>query len=203
MCKRIVSLFCGFTQFSTDLVSQLCPSGVLNTFNKLLNNRPEVRLGFDGQSAAFVHETWNSSSFKRLDECKFNVDANHNLAKGRTRGLYASIRKLNLRESPDKEGGCIDYIQFKFGTQKTAKLCGQLNASSNTHLKQLYHHHERGGVMKVTIFIDKLRPLKYIEDTLDVELVFTAFDGECLNSNSNAFHSDDHIFVFHTQTAIQ
>lgn len=40
------------------------------------------------------------------------------------------------------------------------------------------YHHERGGVMKVTIFIDKLRPLKYIEDTLDVELVFTAFDGE-------------------------
>lgn len=181
------SFFCSrFHAILTDLVSQLCPSGVLNTFNKLLNNRPEVRLGFDGQSAAFVHETWNSSSFKRLDECKFNVDANHNLAKGRTRGLYASIRKLNLRESPDKEGGCIDFIQFKFGTQKTAKLCGQLNASSNIHLKQLYHH-ERGGVMKVTIFIDKLRPLKYIEDTLDVELVFTAFDGECQFSDSKLF----------------
>lgn len=41
--------------------------------------------------------------------------------------------------------------------------------------------------MKVTIFIDKLRPLKYIEDTLDVELVFTAFDGECQFSDSKLF----------------
>lgn len=41
-------------------------------------------------------------------------------------------------------------------------------------------HSERGGVIKVTIYIDKLRPLKYIEDTLEVELVFTAFDGECV-----------------------
>lgn len=151
---------------------------MLTTFNKLLNNRPEVRLGYDGDSAALIHETWNSSSFKRLDECKFNVDANHNLAKGRSRGLYVSIRKLNLRESTDKDG-CIDYIQFKFGSQKTPKLCGQLNASTNENVKKMFYS-ERGGVIKVTIYIDKLRPLKYIEDTLDVELVFTAFDGECI-----------------------
>lgn len=156
-------------------INDLCPLNKLTQyFNSVLNNKPEVVLGTKGESAVFIQQSWNSSTFKRMDMCSFKVDATQNVIKQRNRGLYITIRRLNLRKAADRDE-CIDYLQFKFGRQKTPKICGQLNSSVDD--VQKIHFGESGGIIKVYIFIDKMRPLRNIEDTLDVELVVTAHEG--------------------------
>lgn len=135
---------------------------------------PEIRLGIDGQSAALVHQSWNSSSFKRFSDCHFSVTANELKPKSKQRGLYVSIRKLNLRKSPRDET-CIDFIQFKFSREQK-KFCGRLTTAPDDLQKSFFV--ETGGFVKVKISLDRLYPLKYIEDTLDIEILFTAFEGE-------------------------
>lgn len=135
----------------------------------------EVRLGEDDESAALVQFSWNSSSFKRYDECRFKVVATLNDDKTRNRGVFLAIRRLNLRKNPNSED-CIDYIRFKFGNVKSPKYCGQLNASVDD-VKKIYFG-EGGGVIEVHLKLDKFQPLKYIDDTLDVELVLTANEGK-------------------------
>lgn len=135
----------------------------------------EVHLGEMDQSAALVQFSWNSSYFKRYDECKFRVVAVTDDGKQRNRGVFVSIRRLNLRKNPSSED-CIDYIRFKFGDTKSPKYCGQLNASVDD-VKKIYFG-EGGGIIEVYLKLDKFAPLKNIEDTLDVELVFTANEGK-------------------------
>lgn len=98
--------------------------------------------------------------------------------KNRNRGVFVSIRRLNLRKSAYSDE-CIDYIRFTFGDEKSQKYCGQLNASVDD-VKKTYFG-EGGGVIEVRLKLDKFTPLKYVDDTLDVELVFTANEGEILN----------------------
>lgn len=164
-----------------DIIADLCPKTFFEkNFHKILPNKAEVRLGVNDKSAALIHQSWNSSSFKRFDECSFNVDATQNVSKSRNRGLYLSIRRLNLRKSPNSDE-CIDYIRFKFGHHRSKKFCGQLNPSVDD--VSLIYFGEAGGVIKVYIFIDKSLPLKNIEDTLDIELVFTAHEGRGILCN--------------------
>lgn len=95
--------------------------------------------------------------------------------KTRHRGVFVSIRRLNLRKSIYTDD-CIDYIRFTFGDEKSPKYCGQLNASIDD-VKKIYFG-EGGGVIEVRLKLDKFAPFKNIDDTLDVELVFTANEGE-------------------------
>lgn len=158
------------------LLNDLCPNNPLKkAFNKLMDNKPEIRLNENENSAALIHQTWNSSSFKRFDECSFNVDVTKEARKTRNSGLYLSIKRLNLRKS-GYDDECIDYIRFKFGDKKTQKICGQVDVTSPDVEK--YHFDVAGGLTKIYISIDKLRPLHRTEDTLDVELVFTAYQSK-------------------------
>lgn len=164
--------------FLAGFVSELCPSSdsLTKTFNTiLLRNYREVHLGEDDQSAALVHLSWNSSTFKRYDDCRFKVVATIDGDQTRNRGVFVSIQRLNLRKSTYSED-CIDYIRFTFGDQKSAKFCGRLNASVDNVEKTYFG--EGGGVIEVRLKLDKFTPLKYIDDTLDVELVFTANEGK-------------------------
>lgn len=139
-----------------------------------MDNKPEIRLGENGESAALVHQNWNSSSFKRFDECSFNVDTSRGDKKSRISGLYVSIKRLNLRRH-GTVGECIDYVRFKFGDKKTHKICGQIDATTNGDYDH-YNFDVKGGLTKVYLSIDKLLPLQRTEDTLDIELVFTAYE---------------------------
>lgn len=127
----------------------MCPSNPLKkVFNKFLDNKPEIRLGEDGNSAALVQQNWNSSSFKRLDECSFNVDIIKDNQQYRNGGMYATIKRLNFRRNGE-DGNCIDYIRFKFGDRKTPKICGQIDEASPD-----YAHHNfdvDGKLIKVCI----------------------------------------------------
>lgn len=124
------------------------------------------------QSAAIIQLSWNSSSFKRYDECKFRVVAPSTLDQDRKRGLFVSIRRLNLRKNAN--GECTDYVRFKLTNQKTEKYCGQLNTSADVDKE---YFKEGSSVIDVHIHLEKSLPLKHIDDTLDIELVFTA--NEC------------------------
>lgn len=134
----------------------------------------EVQLGENDQSAALVQFSWNSSNFKRYDDCKFRVVATIKDDKTRNRGVFLSIRRLNFRKNPISDD-CIDYIRFTFGDKKSPKYCGQLNASIDD-VKKIYFG-ESGDVVGVDIKLDAFQPLRNIDDTLDVELIFTANEG--------------------------
>lgn len=160
------------------LFSDLCPTGdsLLKGFNQLLGHIREVRLGENDQSAALIHFSWNSSNFKKYDDCRFKVVATPIGEKRPNRGLFLSIRRLNLRKS--QKGSvedCIDYIRFKFSNDKSPKFCGQLNASVDD-VKKIYFG-EGGGVIEVHLHLDKYLPFQNMDDTLDIELVFTANEG--------------------------
>lgn len=140
-----------------------------------MRNMPEIHLEEDEESAALVQFSWNSSNFKRYDDCRFRVVASINDDSIRNRGIFVSIRRLNLRKNPNSED-CVDYIRFKFGDAKSPKYCGQLNASIDD-VKKIYFG-ESAGVIEVFLYLNKFQPLRNIDDTLDIELVFTANEGE-------------------------
>lgn len=161
-------------------LNDLCPNNPLKkAFNKLMDNKPEIRLEDNDNSAAVVRQNWNSSSFKRFDECSFNVDTPHEDRKWIVGGTFISIKRLNLRQHGDK-GECIDYIRFKFGDKKTAKICGQIDPTTSDYEQMNFDASFRGGLIKVYISIDKLRPLHRTEDTLDIEIVFTSYKGKTI-----------------------
>lgn len=140
-----------------------------------MRSMKEVHLGENDQSAALVQFSWNSSNFKRYDDCRFKVVATVNMNdKARKRGVFVSIRRLNLRKGPNSED-CVDYFRFKFGDTKSPKYCGQLNASIDD-VQKIYFG-EGGGTIEVHVRLDKFLPLSNTEDTLDIEFVFTANEG--------------------------
>lgn len=166
--------YINFHQIS-DALNDLCPANPLKmVFNKLMDNKPEIKIGENDNSAVLVHQNWNSSSFKRLDECSFNVDNPHDDKKWSVNGIFITVKRLNLRRH-GKDGECIDYVRFKYGDRKTPKLCGQIDASSANYEAYTFDVPLRNAPIKVYISIDKLRPLQRIEDTLDIELVFTKY----------------------------
>ncbi|XP_031637658.1 uncharacterized protein LOC116350074, partial [Contarinia nasturtii] len=167
--------------YQTRHLNDLCPpaDSLLKSFNTIMRNMKEVHLGEMGDSAALVHLSWNSSTFKRIDDCKFRVVAMIDGEKQRNRGVFVSIRRLNLRKNSNSED-CIDYIRFKFGDTKSPKYCGQLNASVDD-VRKIYFG-EGGGIIEVTLKLDRFVPLKNIDNTLDVELVFTANE-DCGHDN--------------------
>lgn len=163
------------------ILSELCVpnDNILSGFNLLMRNLKRVDLGEDEDSAALVRFSWNSSNFKRYDSCKFKVVANlHDDQKRRNRGIFISIRRLNIRKDVNSDK-CVDYIRFKFGDTKSKKFCGQLNASDDDVTKIYFG--EGNGEVEVDIDLEKLQPLKHIDDTLDVEVMFTANEGKWPN----------------------
>lgn len=178
-------------------LTELCPPGnsLQKSFSTLFRTMREVHLGENDQSAALVQFSWNSSNFKRYEDCKFRVIATIIDDKTRNRGVFVSIRRLNLRKSPIT-ADCVDFIRFTFGKTKSPKYCGQLNASVDD-VKKIYFG-EGGGIIDVQIRLDTFQPLRKEFDTLDVELVFTANEGKRAMKPSPQFHTFSlEIFMHH------
>lgn len=145
----------------------------MKTWTKLTNHIKEVHLGENENSAALIHYSWNSSNFKEIDKCHFRVIAQPD-EKHKNRGVFVSIRRLNLRKAT--AGECTDYILLSFGKEKSPKFCGQLNSSVDD-VQKIYFG-EGSGEITVYLKLDKYKPLKRDENTLDIELVFTANQGK-------------------------
>lgn len=159
-------------------VSQLCPfSPLQGSFNQIYSNRPVVKLGNDTESAAIVRGTWDKDNIKEFQDCAFIVDSNlyfdaEDPSKSQQigRGLVATIRKINFRFD---ETRIFDYVRFTFPGYKTEKISGVDDYDSENGRKSFFI--VPTGVIKVHIFVDKLREFTAAQPSIEVELVFTAY----------------------------
>lgn len=164
--------------FITKLVTikNLCPPSQLQlAFNQLYNNRPGIQLFNQSESAALVHGIWTDDNIQKFQDCSFTVDSNLYSTYGRYgRGLFISIYTLNFRQ--DAEGKCIDYVRLTFDGARTEKICGRF--TSDDEVGQQSFFNEGGGIMKVHIYVNKSIPFHPLQRSIEVNLVFTAYESE-------------------------
>lgn len=175
MCKwflQTVSVLYKNHNFS-DKLNDLCPTSILQIgFDFITDNKPEVQLESDHRSGALVPMIWNATTLGKFDDCEFNVEANKY---GRNRGVFATLRKMSLRKSI--KGDCIDFIQFKHDTgDYSERLCGNYMASDDYSTDHSKFFADDYGRIRVSIKLDKSRPLKSPDETLEVELYLTAYN---------------------------
>lgn len=157
-------------------VKNLCPSSELkSTFNQLYNNRPGIQLLNQSDSAASVHQIWTEDNLLDFQDCAFTVDSNLYSEYGRYgRGLFVSIQKLNLRQN--SKGECIDYIRFSFDGSRTEKICGAFDVESELGKQSFFN--DGGGIIKVHIFVNKSIPLQGLQRSVEVDILFTAYESK-------------------------
>lgn len=156
---------------------------------QLTNNRPSVRLLNGTESAAKVYHWWDEEELKDFQDCSFHVDSNLYFdAADRSqlqqfgRGLVMSVRKINFRYDPITNR-CIDYVRFTFPGMKTDKICGTFDDESE--FGQQAYFIDPTGIVRVHIFVDKSIPLKVAETSVEIELLFTAYECELNISDCN------------------
>lgn len=140
-----------------------------------LDVEPNVELeNASDLSAAVISQKWDDKTYKSVERCQFNV-----IAKvpryGAPRGIFAAIRRMNLRKTGSNE--CIDYVLFEVGSgedQKTRKMCGSIEDDEVYDLSNFFE--APGGTMKVIIYISRYVTLE-IGKELGIELSFTSYDG--------------------------
>lgn len=141
-----------------DFVSTgICPTRK-NVLLEAFSFQPkEIRILSDPQRGIIYNQSWNSSSFKRYDECKFTLQTPPGA------GLYLIVRKLIFRR--DSKGNCIDTITVKQSNKKKTTFCYTpadvpRSFSDNSHLK-------------ITIKLDNFVPMPTVEGMLHVQLIAT------------------------------
>lgn len=155
-------------------MKNLCPHSQLQlSFNQLYNNQPGIQLFNQSDSAALVSNVWQEDNIAEFQDCVFTVDSNFYSPAGRYgRGVFASINKLDFRQ--DAEGKCIDYVRFTFDGARTEKMCGRFTADDEFGQQSFFN--EGGGVIKVHIFVNKSVPFHPQQRSIEVNLVFTAYE---------------------------
>lgn len=143
-----------------------------------MENRPQLFLMNGSDSAALIHQVWTEDTLTEVSECTFTIESNLYAGQQRYgRGIYASIKRLNLRQA--QNGDCVDYVRFTFGESKSQRICGDFDAESQLGYQS--HFNEDGGIIKVHVFVNKTAPLAaYNKRSLEIDLVFTAYDGKRL-----------------------
>lgn len=141
-----------------------------------MENRPQLFLMNGSDSAALIHQVWTEDTLAEIPECSFTIESNLYAGPQRYgRGIYASIKRMNFRQTPN--GECIDYVRLTFGTSKTQRICGDFDADSQLGLQS--HFNEDDGIIKVHVVVNKTVPLSLGgKRSLEIELVFTAYDGK-------------------------
>lgn len=157
-----------------DLVRKLCPASELRlSFNQLYHNLPGIQLYNQSESAAFVHDIWTDDNIGEFHDCAFTVDSNLYVENARYgRGLFVSIKTINFRQ--DAQGNCIDYVRLRFDGAYTDKICGRFTADDELGQKSFFS--ESGGIIKVHIFVNKTVPFHPSQRSIEVDLMFTAFE---------------------------
>lgn len=104
-------------------------------------------------------------------------------------GLFAVIQSINFRKN-ETTGDCIDFVQFRGRNGQTSKkICGDLPrgdiAEYGNKLSEFEEHTTFDGKIDTQIFIsrDKLQP----GETMDLEIVYTAFKRKCFVFDSYIF----------------
>lgn len=160
----------------SDKFNKLCTTSKFRAFvDTLLDDKPNVELeNSNDSSAALISQKWDDKTYKSVEHCQFNV-----IAKiprfGAPRGIFASIRQMNLRKGPLNE--CIDYVLFEVGggeDQKTKKICGSIEDDKVYDVSNFFE--APGGTMKVVIFINRYVTLESGKE-LGIEFSFTSYDG--------------------------
>lgn len=160
---------------TTDTLNRLCSTNHLKImFEFITDNKPEVQLHWDNDSAAIVGQHWNASTMHKLPVCHFRVDA-RKYALGTDRGIYASVRQMKLRRS-GAGGSCIDFVSFKReNSVSSGRLCGDYAASDDYSGDESKFFADDGGLLYVHVELDTSRKLLPTEE-LYVEIVLTAYE---------------------------
>lgn len=143
-----------------------------------MNNNYVLQLKNGSDSSAIVHYTWTPDTINEINNCKFTVHSNLYLPSGETyaRGIFATIKKINLRK--DANGKCIDYVSMVVGDWKV-EVCEQndnsVNVAENTYLNGF------PGIAEIHVFIDKSKTLNVKTPSLELELLFTAYDSKIIS----------------------
>lgn len=171
--------------FTLDKFNKLCPTSKFKLIvDALLDNNSNIELeNSKDLSAALVSQKWDDKTYKAVEYCDFKVIAKtprHN--SGATRGIFASIRQMNLRKGASNE--CIDYVLFEVGSgvyQKSQKMCGTIDGDEVYEVSNFFE--APGGTMKVIVFINRYVTLESGSE-LGIEFSFTSYDGnECIIDN--------------------
>lgn len=157
-------------------LKQFCAQSELKiAFNQLMENKPQLFLMNGTDSGALIHQVWTEDTLSDTSECTFTIESNIYAGQQRYgRGIYASIRRLNFRQTNDE---CIDYVRFTFGAARSQRICGEFDGDSK--LGYMSHFNDDDGIIKVHIFVNKSLPLaSWSKRLLEIDLVFTAYDGK-------------------------
>lgn len=167
------------------LLSEVCPQTDLQTtFNHVFDNRPVIQLMNGSESAAIVRQVWTEHNLQNFHDCRITVDSNLYSEFGKYgRGMFVSIRRINFRKQTN--GECLDYVRISFGQAKLQKICGTFDA--NTDLGRQAFFNDDEGTVTIHVFVDKSRPLTVGQRSLELEMVFTAYDSKfrCFMSQWN------------------
>lgn len=163
-------------------VGELCSISPLQaSFNQITKNLPFVRLSNGTDSAAKVYQSWDDEGLKEFQDCAFDVDSNlyfdvadPSQSQQFSRGLTMSVRKINFRFDPITQQ-CIDYVRFTFPYSKTDKICGSFDGDDI--FGQHFYYNDPAGVSKVHIFVDKSKSFQVSNSSVEIELMFTAYQG--------------------------
>lgn len=159
----------------------MCPGNKFKAiFDKITNNKPEVKLTQGDASAALIHYHTNSTSYKKIGSCEFDVKVDN---PGNGNGIFVSIKKLKLRERTYDSYGdhhCVDFIRFTYKNgSRTREICGNVETSVDNNLIRNFFD-EVSGEMRVEISIDSSYPFSSsdVNGGLEVDLVFTAYSSK-------------------------
>lgn len=141
----------------------------------ILDDRPNIELeNTNDLSAALISQKWDDQTYKSVEHCDFKVIAK-TPRYGATRGIFASIRQMNLRKGAANE--CIDFVVFEVGSgefQKSQKMCGSIESDEVYDVSNFFE--APGGAMKVIVYINKYVTLESGKE-LGIEFSFTSYDG--------------------------
>ncbi|XP_031633317.1 uncharacterized protein LOC116347055 [Contarinia nasturtii] len=169
------------TAYQDYSLRKLCSGSEFHrSFNKLYHNEPGLALFNQSDSATYVHDTLIKDNIDEFQNCEFTVDGNLYTPNGQyRRGIFASVNRLNFRLYSN--GTCIDYVRFRFVNDSTDKICGRFNAEDEIGQRSFFT--EPSGVIKVHIFVDKSIPFTPQQDSVQVNLLFTAYEPCMANRN--------------------
>lgn len=95
--------------------------------------------------------------------------------------MFISIRRINFRKKSSAENAeCLDYVRISFGQAKLQKICGTFDSKSEQG-RQAFFNDDEGNV-NIHVFVDKTRPLTAGQRSIELEMVFTAYDSKFLIS---------------------
>lgn len=148
----------------------LCSPNFVHQFaRRIFDHNQEVLI--NRHNALIISQTWkDNKSIKRFDEkCSFVVEATPKA------GLIINVNQLYLRHNNLILRECYDYLRIYFsdGT-KSEKICTPISANT-TGIRSFI---DPGGRVKVKIRLNDDIRLSPGGETLNLEMVFTQFEGE-------------------------